>query len=332
MSKSLGFVVNPKSGHLLMAVRIASADKPGSDDVSVMSVDSREVGRGFVSSFSDEASDATGLPRAHVPRGVIDIGSGYGTPLYCALALQAHLQFTGLDDSSGHESIGDGISSYTTNESRTTSERSVEASKWWSNALNYYGLSSRRVSMDGKIFDSMKYEAAAARGIVALEAAVAPASPGKMVGSFLRSFKMPEAGSYATLVAVNWGAMKAREEEGTMDILDACMTMARSAGASKRDLDGMMMRFRKGADVRPKREVRSAVSVDDAMKELDILDRRRRSLARAGRSRKQKVANPHRVEPVFYGHTRSNPGNDPALMSELSRVAELRRELGWDRF
>ena len=330
MSKSLGFVVNPKSGHLLMAVRIASTEKPGSDDVSVMSVDSREVGRGFVSSFSDEASDATGLPRAHVPRGVIETGGGYGTPLYCALALQAHLRFVGLDERIGVD--GDGISSYTTDETRTTIERSLDASKWWKNALNYYGLSSRRVSSDGKIFDSMKYEAAVARGIVALEAAVAPASPGKMVGSFLRSFKMPEAGSYATLVAVNWGAMKAREEEGTMDILDACMTMARNSGASKKDLDGMMMRFRKGADVKPKREVRSAVSVDDAMKELDILDRRRKSLARAGRSRKQKVANPHRVEPVFYGRTRSNPGNDPALMSELSRVAGLRRELGWDRF
>lgn len=330
MSKSLGFVVNPKSGHLLMAVRIASADKSGSDDVSVMSVDSREVGRGFVSSYSDEASDAAGLPRAHVPRGVVETGGGYGTPLYCALALQAHLRFVGLDERIGVD--GDGISSYTTDETRTTIERSLDASKWWKNALNYYGLSSRRVSSDGKIFDSMKYEAAAARGIVALESAVAPASPGKMVGNFLRSFKMPEAGSYATLVAVNWGAMKAREEEGTMDILDACMTMARSAGASKKDLDGMMMRFRKGADVRPKREVRSAVSVDDAMKELDILDRRRKSLARAGRSRKQKVANPHRVEPVFYGRTRVNPGNDPALMSELSRVAGLRRELGWDRF
>jgi hypothetical protein len=94
----------------------------------------------------------------------------------------------------------------------------------------------------------------------------------------------------------------------------------------------MMLRFRKGADVRPAREVRSAVSVEDAMKELSILDRRRKSLVRAGRSIKPKVANPRRFEPVFYGRTRVNPGSDPALMVELSRVARLRRELGWDAF
>lgn len=121
---TLGLVVNPRLKQPLLAVT-------DGEYVSIRSLlaDSflQRIGRGYPSEDREDASTVTGYPRVHTPDGVRPRGMGYGTSLYAALCLGAHLDIEDVIDikTSKH---GDGICSDTRN-------RSQDADQWWSAAV-----------------------------------------------------------------------------------------------------------------------------------------------------------------------------------------------------
>lgn len=121
---TLGIVVNPKLKQPLLAVT-------DGEYVSIRSLlnDSflERVGRGYPSENREAASMATGYPRVHTPDGVRPEGMGYGTSLYAALCLGAHLDVKDHIDirMSKH---GNGICS-------DTRDRSDLADEWWQAAV-----------------------------------------------------------------------------------------------------------------------------------------------------------------------------------------------------
>ena len=122
---TLGIVVNPKLKQPLLAVT-------DGEYVSIRSLlnDSflQRIGRGYPSESKEAASRATGYPRVHTPDGVRPGGMGYGTSLYAALCLGAHLDVEDVVDirMSKH---GNGICS-------DTRDRSSDADQWWKAAVN----------------------------------------------------------------------------------------------------------------------------------------------------------------------------------------------------
>ena len=121
---TLGIVVNPKLKQPLLAVT-------DGEYVSIRSLLEESflvrIGRGYPSENREAASSSTGYPRVHTPDGVRPQGLGYGTSLYSALCLGAHLDF---EDSVRirMSKRGNGICS----DSR---DRSGEADQWWSAAV-----------------------------------------------------------------------------------------------------------------------------------------------------------------------------------------------------
>lgn len=133
--------MNPRNGELVLAV---------TDDrvVGIRSLEPhqlmRQIGQGYYDTQghgrSIEASQATGYPRSHTPHGVSPKRMGYGTSLYTALTLGAHL----TDDRVVRISMsyhGDGICS--------EPDRSAAASAWWEKA-HQLGLTERQTVGEGE--------------------------------------------------------------------------------------------------------------------------------------------------------------------------------------
>lgn len=122
---TLGVVINPKLKQPLLVVT-------DGEYISIRSLMAdtflRRIGRGYTSESKEAASAATGYPRVHTPDGVKPEGMGYGTSLYSALCLGAHLDFHKLVDirMSKH---GNGICS-------DTRDRTEDADRWWSAAVS----------------------------------------------------------------------------------------------------------------------------------------------------------------------------------------------------
>lgn len=132
----IGVVCNPRTHEPLLVV----TDGTYVSLRSLKQVDlGRRLGRGYYEDRSNNPSNITGLPRSHTPDGVAIKGKGYGTALYSALALGAHLALEHWVKIDMYEE-GDGICSW-------TDDRSSEADTWWSQAVKK-GLAEQKVEED----------------------------------------------------------------------------------------------------------------------------------------------------------------------------------------
>lgn len=132
----IGIVCNPKTHEPALVVT-------DGEYVSLRSLQAgdslRRLGRGYYEESRNEPSELTKLPRSHTPDGVVVKGMGWGTALYTALCLGAHLTDEDLVEISMWKP-GDGICSWTDN-------RSAEADRWWSAALKI-GLAEQETEED----------------------------------------------------------------------------------------------------------------------------------------------------------------------------------------
>jgi hypothetical protein len=123
----LGIIINPKTKRPVLSCTDGSY-------VSIRGLDAgperiKVLGRGYYDRGDyPAATDATDLPRVHTPDGVTIKGLGYGTSLYTALCLGAHLTDTVDGFRIKMRGDGSGISSDTDNRSR-------EADDWWAAAI-----------------------------------------------------------------------------------------------------------------------------------------------------------------------------------------------------
>lgn len=125
---TFGILVNPR----LMLPVLAVTDGEGVSIRSLLAEDTlRKIGSGYHSDRREQCSTFTDLPRVHTPRGVNPEGAGYGTALYSALCLGAHLTYE-EEVAIKMKVRGDGVCS-------DTRDRSNDADAWWS-AANKRGL------------------------------------------------------------------------------------------------------------------------------------------------------------------------------------------------
>jgi len=129
----VGIVVNPKTCEPLISFTDGDYQSIRSLHVDTLL---EKVGRGFHSTGHESASVATGYPRVHTPEGVTEKGGGYGTALYTALCLGAHLVDEDLIEIS-MSTKGGGICS-------AEEDRSHAASHWW-NASRRRGLTKEQI-------------------------------------------------------------------------------------------------------------------------------------------------------------------------------------------
>jgi hypothetical protein len=127
-SIALGLVINPKLARPVLVV----AD---GGNIAICRLDEDGwpyVGEGYFGD-DDRATNVTGMPRSHTPRGVTEEGAGYGTCLYTALCLGAHQNSQHRGGQRPRYHIphsyldGDWICS-------DPEDRSSEADRWWETA------------------------------------------------------------------------------------------------------------------------------------------------------------------------------------------------------
>ena len=232
----LGFVLNPKNGHIVAAVL---------EGVNVKAVDPRgnTVGEGYFDTSTDMSTDLTGLTRAHTAQGVEQQRAGYGASLYTAINLCAHLFYSGVLTSSvtgkpAPGSIGDGISSYHCN---NTWSRSPEAIAWWANANTQHCMTKRMIAYPGEhdgvtsvtgtcYVDAYYYDRAKQLGLVLLEATEpVPFEAMKDPSSLVGKFSVPGPASARNIEKANWGAMAtACGKEETRSLLKALSSILAS--------------------------------------------------------------------------------------------------------
>lgn len=141
-----GLLINPRNSEVIFAARTMSAIEKWTRDIKIYRTGTAQyLGGGY---FDDEhdfmayaeattdpnfTSDATGYPRVHVSHGVVIPRQGYGTALYTALCLAAHLNWTRrLRFYVNPSGIYDGISS-------SPASRSEDADTWWDTAM-FHGI------------------------------------------------------------------------------------------------------------------------------------------------------------------------------------------------
>lgn len=120
----IGIVCNPKTHEPALVVT-------DGEYVSLRSLQARDslrrLGRGYYEEDRNEPSKITKLPRSHTPDGVVVKRMGWGTALYTALCLGAHLTDEEIVEIKMYQP-GPGICSWTNN-------RSIEADRWWKAAV-----------------------------------------------------------------------------------------------------------------------------------------------------------------------------------------------------
>jgi hypothetical protein len=163
--RAIGVVVNPK----LAVPCLVLIDHEG-DDVHLVSMAEPHgtLGRGFYDdcepSDRNEASQAclmTGYPRVHVAIGVRgDLRKdAYGTALYTALCVGAHLGYTHKVALVNNPSVrADGISS-------NSALRTADADLWWERSREKFGLTAT-VEKHGRVADVYPYASAVGAGLV----------------------------------------------------------------------------------------------------------------------------------------------------------------------
>lgn len=128
----LGIVVNPKLKEPVLAIT-------DGEYVGIRSLRDdalfAKIGIGYPSDRTEDAGRFTKLPRVHTPDGVRPRNRGYGTSLYSALCLGAHLTYEEYVRI-GMKVKGDGVCS-------DYRDRSDEADAWWKASLQR-GLTEER--------------------------------------------------------------------------------------------------------------------------------------------------------------------------------------------
>ena len=258
----LGFVLNPKNG------RVVAATLESDHDIKVVSPDGQTMGAGYFERYyGDLSSNLTGLTRAHTAQGVDQKSAGYGTSLYTAINLCAHLFYNGILSSSNRSkvptTIGDGISSYHC-EDRWS--RSDEAREWWQSANTKHCMTKRLIAKPGNHpgvtgdtgycrVDAYYYDRAKQLGLVLLEA-TEPIEYGSLdnPASLVGKLKVPSKASARNIVGADWGGM-AREcgEAETMALLSAFAQILKSQKlATKADVEGAAGRLASKVSTPPK--------------------------------------------------------------------------------
>lgn len=120
----IGLIINPKLKVPVLAV--TDGEYVGIRGLMADALFSK-IGTGYPSDRREDASTFTDLPRVHTPDGVRPRNAGYGTSLYSALCLGAHLTYENYVEI-GMKVHGDGVCS-------DTRDRSEEADAWWRAAL-----------------------------------------------------------------------------------------------------------------------------------------------------------------------------------------------------
>lgn len=135
-------VLNPKKSTLLQCTTDTTYDDP---TVEITPVDSDEdspdpLGSGWFNNEPEyiQSEDLSGYPRVHITQeGVRERGHGYGTAIYTALCVAAHMVFK-KQLALNSRVVGDGISSMSEG-----GGRSPDADVWWHNAVRTYKLAQR---------------------------------------------------------------------------------------------------------------------------------------------------------------------------------------------
>ena len=258
----LGFVLNPKNG------RVVAATLESDHDIKVVSPDGQTMGAGYFERYyGDLSSDLTGLTRAHTAQGVDQKSAGYGTSLYTAINLCAHLFYSGILSSSNRSkvptTIGDGISSYHCEDRWSRSE---EAREWWQSANTKHCMTKRLIAKPGSHsgvtgdtgycrVDAYYYDRAKQLGLVLLEA-MEPIEYGSLdnPASLVGKLKVPSKASARNIVGADWGGMaKECGEAETMALLLAFAQILKSQKlATKADIEDAAGRLASKVSTPPK--------------------------------------------------------------------------------
>jgi uncharacterized protein YjbI with pentapeptide repeats len=259
----LGFVLNPKNG------RVVAATLEAEENVRVVSPDGKTMGEGyFEREYSDLSSNLTGLTRAHTAQGVKQQSAGYGTSLYTAINLCAHLFYNGILSRSntrkGPAVVGDGISSY---HCEDVYSRSEDAREWWKSANAKHCMTKRLIAKPGVHpgvtydtgycrVDAYYYDRAKQLGLVLLEATdLIPYDSVGNPASLVGKLKVPSRASARNIVGADWGGM-AREcgEAETMALLSAFAHILKSQKlATKADIEDAAARLSSKVSTPPER-------------------------------------------------------------------------------
>lgn len=247
----LGVVANPKTGELLVAV--------GDDGyLQIVTLDGKWRGTGSFGGYYDLASRVSGRVRVHTAQGVQTVGGGYGTALYSALTLGAHLsdllRWPDLPRPS------DGISSFACDFDGLIEGRSDEAERWWSRAVKEFCLAERVIlrtrkaalKFDGEPgcrIDTYLYRTAVERGLVVMFA-TKKTTLREAWGDFAGSLAL--AADARPLIAANWGLL-ARQDPGGAFVRGALEVAARSRALSVADAKDILARFAQGVSDPPAR-------------------------------------------------------------------------------
>jgi len=238
------------------------------------------------------------MARVHTAQGVQTVGGGYGTALYSALTLGAHLsdllRWPDLPRPS------DGISSFACDLDGMVEGRSDEADRWWRRAVGEFCLAERVIlrtrkaalKFDGEPgcrIDTYLYRTAVERGLVAM--VVTKKTTLRDAWSDLAG-SLTLAGDARPLIAANWGLLAQQDPSGAF-VRGALEVAARSRALSIDDAKGILTRFARRVSEPP------------------------------ARPKKARGCKPVRV-------TRMNPSTAPSRGAE-SRADVARTSLGWDR-
>lgn len=135
----IAVILNPKTLQPCLAYYSSA-----SSQIYITTPEGKLVGTGYFDSDQPagdkyRVSEVSGYPRAHTPKGVTEMGSGYGTVLYAALAAAAHLNSE--QDLDLELSVdGDGISSNV--------HRSASANAWWDAAKRRHIAFAETIEID----------------------------------------------------------------------------------------------------------------------------------------------------------------------------------------
>ena len=247
----LGFVVNPKTGELVVAVANVGY-------VQIVSLDGAWLGTGSFGGYYDLASRVSGMVRVHTAQGVQKPGGGYGTTLYTALALGAHLG--GLTMSPDLPRPSDGVSSFACGLGEEVEGRSEEADGWWRRAVGEFCLARRVILRTRKAtlkfgadagcrIDTYLYQTAVERGLVAM-VATKPTTLREAWRDFAGSFAL--ASDARPIIAANWGLM-AKQDVGGVAVRGAIDVAAKARAISTADARSILERYKSGVSDPPRK-------------------------------------------------------------------------------
>ena len=329
-----------------------------------------EAGKGYFNEDeNDEPSNLTGLPRVHTPAGVGVKGAGLGTVLYTSLCFAAHLSFKRLlpFNTSGYD--GDGIcsdsesrgyeaSKWWSNATRkyglakqVYSEAEVDASASWED--NESDAARRYIDREGSyhigeddyrlnsynVTVSIEYTKTGrkATDVYMFDDAKKHNLPVTWFDSgdrYIYSIVEASPGDWRDVnvsALVNANLSDLNPDRGRdMEIAFGILAAAKRHGASAKDVDFMLERFRERIDVEMKPDPRDP----QFQESITRYDLRASGKTILHPSKKIGRGIGGRVVPrkMVWAPVSASGRVSGAQSEKLSRLAEARRRLGWDAF